>query len=396
VLGLDTVADPTGVISAGVDIVRPVQICEHDRRVSFFLSWVTPTPDRLRLEIEASDGGIITASHAGVRAHQGNTYTLLTVEPELLRKAGKVGPSPWKLKIIPAGLDAGEKEKYQYSVIVDSALKMSASLRRASYKTGNTITMSAKVTEGGHGMTGLTQVYVNIARPRDGLGNWFAAHKFSLNDDRVPRRIGEEPLSPLQSKARFLIDVRKLALPGRLKPQRVRLYDDGARSHGDAVAGDGVYSNRFTKTGKEGSYGFHFHAGGATSNGNRFHRDEVIEKYVTVGVAPKHVLVKVIPLVTLDGGAKRFRILVTPKDALGNYLGPKYAKRIVMDASRSKLLDQPHDHLDGTYSQVLEVPPKLDLKQVDVTISIEGRKLSFNLAEKLNSGSARSAPKKGK
>jgi hypothetical protein len=382
-LGLETAADPLGVIRAGEKVTRPVGINEHDRRVSFFLSWVKPDRNRLGLVVSSSDGVIVPIRARGVRFHQGQTYQVLTVDASFLGQPGKVGPTPWWITIEPRRLDQGEQEEYQYSVILDSALKMDAALDSRYYTTGDKVVVTAALTEAGRPIAGLTRVQAVVAGPEDGLGNWFAANKVDLQDIPVPGEIEGESLPPLLRKSIFLTDIRQVPTPGRRKPTPLRLYDDGAREHADRVAGDGVYTNIYTGTVKEGMHSFHVRAQGPTSGGSVFDRDDVIHRHVSVKVVPKHVSVQVLPVAVRASREKVFKVVVTPKDALGNFLGPRYSGAIEMASSKGAFVGKPTDHLDGTYTQMLRLPTSVDSKAVEVRVSVKGAVISFNLADKL-------------
>ena len=380
-LGLETATDPMGVIKAEEKVVHKVKISEHDRKVSFFLSWATPQYDRLGFTIRSSDGRKVGIAR-GVSFHKGKTYKIITVDTSFLRKPGKVGPTPWTIEIDSGKLDIGEREYYQYSVILDTTLKMKAALDKETYGTGDRITLTAKITERGQPVTGLKDVVVKIARPEEGIGNWFAVNKVTAEQlKRIPGKRDNENLSPLHRKALYLIDIKKVAFPEVMGPTTTNLYDDG--THGDLKANDGIYTNRFTDTRKEGTYSFHFYASGKTSWGNLFERDELIEKYVTVNVAPKYVLVEVIPLTLPEKDLRRFKIVITPRDALGNYLGPRYSGMIKLTTSQGRFTKRLTDNLDGTYSQILELPKAVNLRDVKIKVYVKGKSLSFNLAEKL-------------
>lgn len=380
-LGLETAADPRGIIIAGAKKTFDVKINEHDRRVSFFLSWVTPEEGRLRLIVKSSDGQEVPTTGTGIRFHEGKTYKILTVDKSFLQH-GKVAPTPWKIEIDASGLDSGERENYQYSVILDSALKMKTAFDKTSYGTGDSITITARITEAKRPVVGLTDVHVKVTRPEDGAGNWFVANKVSAEElKQIPEKRGDENLSPVLRKAIFLTDIRKVAFPGRASPITLPLYDDD--THGDISAGDGIYTNRFTNTLKEGVYSFYFQATGPTSGGNAFDRDDVIQKNVTVNVATEYILVNIIRLPSVEDKVKQFKVIITPKDALGNYLGPRYSGMVKLTASRGRFINVLRDNIDGTYSQILQLPTTVDVNDVDITVDAKGATLFFNLTERL-------------
>jgi len=362
VLGLQAATDPLAVLNAGGTLSRSVRINEYDRRLSFFLSWVTPRPGRLSLAVRSSDGAAVPAAGPGVRVHQGNTYTILTVEPSFLKQAGKVGATPWTIEIT-GNLQPGESEKLQYSVIVDSALRLRPSVEAAVNWTGKPLLLTARLTAAGRPIPGLTTVSVQVTRPQGGRGNWFAKNKVTAAQlAKVPLLRGSERLSITQRRAIAIADVLKVPFPGRTKGEVIRLYDDG--THGDAKAKDGVYTGVWNDTRTEGTYAFHFTANGPTQQGNGFDREAVLQKYVKVKVSAEHSLVKLVPV------AERLRVTVTPMDAFGDSLGPGHAALLRLVPSRGRMQGGLQDNGDGTYGQFLTLPKGVKPKDVTVKLAI--------------------------
>jgi opacity protein-like surface antigen len=382
-LGLEMIADPLGMIKGGQTEIHEVRINENDEKISFFLSWVTPDENRLGLAIRSSDGQEIPAhTTPGVLRHEGSIYKIVTVDSSFLKHPGKVGPEPWTIEIDSSQIDGNEQECYQYSVIADSRLKMRTALDKASYQTGEVVTLTARITEAGQPLTGLDDVKVKITRPKDGAGNWFAMNKVSAKElEPIPENLGAENLSPAHRKAIFLSEVRKVAFPARTGPTALQLYDDG--THGDVTAGDGTYTNRFMDTSREGTYAFRYHATGPTSGGNAFDREDTIQKYITVNVVSESIRVSAARLPSVKGKLRQFSIVVTPKDSLGNYLGPRYSKMIKTTASQGRFINVVQDNLDGTYSQTLQLPPSADPRDVDISVNVKDAAVSLNLAEML-------------
>ena len=383
-LGLETITDPLGTLNAGNQITTKARISEADRRVSFFLSWKTPQTGRLGLKVKSADEREvpINVTTPGVSFHEGKTYKILTLDRDFLSQAGKVGAKPWTLEIDTDGLQQGEREDYQYSVIVDSELKMETLVRPEAQWAGDTFTLTTKITAAGQPVTGLSDVSVQVSRPREGLGNWFVANEVSAEElQQVPIKIEGESLSPVLRKALYLTDIRKVALPRRTPTEELLLYDDG--SHGDVKAGDGTYTNRFRDTAKEGTYTFHFQAKGQTEEGSTFERDEIAQRYLKVKVSPENTLVKVERLTIPDSKLLRFRVVLTPRDALGNFLGPRSAKAIQLSSTQGNYLGTLQDNLNGSYSQVLKLPVEANLKQVVVGAAILGTNLSLKLSQVL-------------
>jgi hypothetical protein len=305
----------------------------------------------------------------GFSFHQAKTYQVLTVDPSFLRRPGKVGPKPWQIEIAAPDLAGREQELYFYTVLMDSRLKMRVAFDKASYATGDRIKVTAALIEEGKPVTGLRDVSMTVSRPEEGMGNWFVKHLVSKEElEKVLAQIGEDPLGPRQRMARYLVDVKKVPFPSRTGPVRIRLYDDG--THGDAVARDGVYTGQFTQTAKEGTYSFYVHAAGKTRAGMAFVRENTVQKYLKVNVAPKHVAIDIAPATKIDRRWVRHNITITPKDGLGNYLGPGYAGAIRLGSFQGHFVGTIQDNLDGTYSQTLVWPANVKLKKGDLSVDL--------------------------
>jgi len=383
-LGLETAVDPMAVIAAGKTDSHEVRINEYDNRVSVFLSWKTPQTGRLSLRIKTSDGLDIpaTAATPGVTPHQGNTYQIVTLDREFLNQAGKVGPTPWILEVGAGQLDSGESEHYQYSVIVDSGLKMDMGFARDGYQVGDSIVVEAAIKVDRRPLTGLSDVVAKVTGPEEGLGNWFALNAVSAEAvKKIPEERNGERLSRIQRKATYLTDVRKIGVPARRAPNEIHLFDDG--THGDALAGDGVYSGTVTNTAKEGSYILQVRASGPTAAGNGFDRDTSLQTYLTPRIVAEHIGIIAVRVDSQESKLQRFQLTVTPKDALGNFLGPRYAGAIKLAAEPKGRFLEMVDNLDGSYSQVLELPEGVSVRDVKIRLDAQEATLEFNLRDKL-------------
>lgn len=290
--------------------------------------------------------------------HSGTTYRVVTVQRKFLSQPGKVGAAPWQIEIDATNVQDAEAEHYQYTVLMDSDLKMTVELADRKTFAGRPLTLQAKLTAEGKPLTGLDGVYADVTRPLESLGGWYARNNVSGKEmDEIPTTVGDEVLPDVLRKARFLVDVRKVTTPARSKPARIRLFDDG--THGDRVAGDGVYTNRFENTQKEGTYAFHVRATGKAENCT-FQREARIDRYVDVRVVSASLAdIQVEKLPSYLEGIDRLRVTATPKDALGNVLGPRRARRLSIRPTWGRVVGNIQDNLDGSYSQVVETPSNL-------------------------------------
>lgn len=378
--GLEAAIDPMGIIKAGETITPEVKVNKHDRKISFLLSWVTPQEGRLGLTIKTSDGKEIPVKGVGIRVHEGETFTIITVDEGFLEQPDKVGSRPWKIVIDASGLQDGESENFQYSVIMDSALKMKTGFDRTAYETGDVITFTAAVTEAGHAKTGLTDVTVRITRPEEGPGNWYSLNKVSAGElSTIPGKIGDEDITRVYRKKIFLTEKRKAVFPGRTRPVTLHLYDDG--THGDARSGDGIYTNQYRDTIKEGTYCFQFRAAG--DNIDTFERETAVQKYVTVKADPGYSSLD-IQWIDMDSGEGNqvryfYDITLVPGDRHGNYVGPGHTAAVVVytDEEHRNQSFRLEDNLDGTYKGNVKILRSGLDAGARLVFSIDGKTLTI-------------------
>ena len=383
-LELESAADPLAVIRDSETQIHDFYISKSDKKVVVYISWATFQRDRLSLAVTASDGQkvMLTNPPAGVQTMGGDTFRIIAFESRFLKQPGKVGPDPWQIKISLAGPTENKREKYQYSVITRSNLKMNVKFDRQAYQTGDTIVMSASLSEGNQPISGLRDIGIQVTRPQMGLGNWFANHPISLTAlKQVPQKQGQENLSALHRKAIYLTQHAQITLPQRTRPEFVQMVDD--QSHGDAKANDGVYTARFSDTRQQGTYVFYVQAAGTTGAGMAFKREKVIKKYVTIKVDPSYSTVKAVSRPAAEQNVRAYEVRLTPKDALGNFLGPGHAGSMKLEASKGKWVESLQDHLDGNYTRVLSVPHHVKPQALDLKLNIKNTAATFRLADLL-------------
>jgi Mg-chelatase subunit ChlD len=360
-LGLQAAADPLGTLAAGQTAARLVHVSAFDRRVSFFVSWVKSDPHRLALEVRASDGSLVDASDPGVSVHHGGTYAIVTVGRFFLTQPGKVGLDPWRLTLSATRLRPGEKEKYQYSVIVDSALRLDGRIGPRAAFAGQPLRITARLRAAGHPITGLSNVWVKVTRPTDSLGNWLTVNQVTpAQIGRIPRRVGAEPIPPRQRRAQAIASVLGVAPPGYTPAQTLQLFDDG--SHGDVRAADGVYTNHWPATPHPGAYRFVFSAEGRGERG-AFDRELVRGRQVGLLVSTTAS-----PRTLGHTGPGPARLTVIPKDDLGNFLGPGRARSFRIVPALGRMAGPLNDLGNGSYAQILVPPSGVNAENVAITL----------------------------
>jgi Mg-chelatase subunit ChlD len=368
-LGLAVGTEPLGTIQAGKEKTFPIAINEHDRKISFILSWAKPKAARLNLSVLASDGEPVPTNAAGVTYRSTDTYQILTVDEPFLSQPGKVSSTPWQLVITASTLDGDAQAAYQYGVLMNSELKMKVALDKATYVTGDTITLSAAITEAGQPVLNLKDVYFEVTRPDEGLGNWLVKNKITAAElAKAPTKLAAETLTLRQRIGHYLTKIRKVALPTHTRPGQLRLFDDG--SHGDKSAGDGIYTNQFSTTEKEGTYSFSVHASGPTQNKNRFVREDLIQKHIKLNLTPETITLEMAPPSEPKRGQVQRTVTILPKDAMGNYLGPGYADSIRLTSTKGNFDGKVQDNLDGSYQQNLTSHASIEIRKADIQVEL--------------------------
>jgi hypothetical protein len=269
---------------------------------------------------------------------------------------------------------------YQWSVVTDSALSLKAGVETKAPRTGEALTLTARITQDGAPLNLPATVWVRWARPLQAVGNWLAASGVSPEElGRVPETRGGETLSPLLRKIVFLKEFRKKPFAGQVAIDAVRLYDDG--THGDAAAGDGVYTGRFEGTTVAGTYIFDVQASGRTPGGTPFERSVHIERQIAVKADRISAAVDRLPAESRDFDV--FEITLRPADVYGNLLGPDRQHLILWEATAGEFPAPAVDHLNGTYSRRLKLEAGLQPGSVDLAFVIGDSSFRLNLGKAL-------------
>jgi hypothetical protein len=160
-----------------------------------------------------------------------------------------------------------------------------------------------------------------------------------------------EPLPGRYALARRLIDrcgdLTRDTLPGNV------MFDDG--THGDLLAGDGIYSLSYADTRKEGTYTFRFFARGKTADSLAFNRLALFSHYVSIAPSPESSPVSFVAT-QVSGAWQQAVAFVLPKDLLGNYLGPGFAGAFQVSVAGGLASGPIVDLGNGVYGQQIQYP----------------------------------------
>ncbi|MBN1272946.1 MAG: VWA domain-containing protein [Candidatus Aminicenantes bacterium] len=220
--------------------------------------------------------------------------------------------------------------------------------------TGQPITLSAKITEDGKPVIGLTEVYAELTNsPALSPGN-------IMSENSPPPDYPSKPAAGADRTLRshYLFGVMKtlgLKSLSRLGGPKVILHDDGI--NGDLRANDGIYTGLYDDTQVEGSYTFKFRARGENSQGKIFDRTETLSEYVKFAAHPDNSSIEVVATQVLEQEKiVKAAIKVTPKDKFGSYLGPFLGDKIKVWSSVGNFAPVYTDPKDGSYIYTLSYP----------------------------------------
>jgi hypothetical protein len=329
---------------AGDEVVEAFPVTAGVRKVVLKLSW--PRGATLDFRVE-KDGVDVTAKG---RVVGGPFYRIFSIAPP---SGGVVAGGEWRLKIrgrpgIP----------FQAAAIVDDHRRSArARFARRDYRVGDALDVVLELRDGSQAVRGAT-VTATLLRPIDSVANLLAAYPA-----RTEPAQRFEPLAPAgqRAAAQLLQDERVWA---RVLPTAtsVRLEDDGK----------GAYRASLPAGTVPGVYTLLFEAAAPTPGGVELRRAGAVSAVVRVGrTSAEQSNVRVVALATTARG-REAELVVTPRDASGNYLGPDQSAAVAITVGDGAKSGEVRDLANGTYVMPLVFPEGADPA---VTIAIAGEPL---------------------
>jgi hypothetical protein len=212
---------------------------------------------------------------------------------------------------------------------------------------------------------------VELARPGESLGTFLATNGSGY---RPPDPKPRDRFHPKQAMiATLFAQKNRTELPileprGFFSDGTSELFDDG--SHGDGAAHDGDYANTFTDANMEGTYTFRFSISGRTPTGDHFRDTITISRWVSVNVSPPWSTFDIVNM--RPGKLPRAKVVLTPKDSFGNFLGPFAPTTVSFGTSVGALVNGVVSNFDGSYTQEIDYPPG---RMPIVTATVQGKAL---------------------
>jgi len=377
-LGLEAECDPSGQIKKDQKIRHEIWITDHDRDITFDLSWSTPNEKCIAFLLHTPDGNIIDPANAitlsGVSHISRPTYQIYYIEEEFLKTMNRAGQ--WTIELIGREIESDLGETYFYGVLMDSKLKLIPEFSRVSYYAGRNIGLQVVVLNGKKRLP--ANIKVMVQRPRQSGSNWMAMHRIRPNQlGNIPESKNNDSLSNIQRKALLLQEKFQKSFSPDPEKTVFIFYDDG--TNGDLKANDRIYTSIVSSTRIPGTYIFDIIAEGITASGQKFRREKVIQKYLRVKPEEAYTIVK-LKLMELDiPGVREYQVTITPRDALKNYLGPGFADQISFFIKGARFVETVQDHLNGSYSQRFRIPVTRANEKIMIKARVLGVEMAFCL-----------------
>jgi hypothetical protein len=249
---------------------------------------------------------------------------------------------------------AGAVPRIPFSVVVqgdDRSLHAELRVAPANYVPGDEILLTARLSDAGVPLLDLdgaadTTLVAAVVKPDTPIGDLLAQTDASAAPPST-----DDVSTPADSKLANLLSAGDAELPRTALPL-VGLVDDG--TNGDSVAGDGVYSG-VVAAAEPGHYNVVFGIDARSDRSGRFARQRVESIHVRAVPDPQQTKVSS-TRVSLGPEAVGTRVTLelTPLTRFGNRM-VGFAPYLPVTAGGLGTVI-PTDHLDGTYSAILDFP----------------------------------------
>lgn len=381
---LEHVRNVNGSIPASTDVSQKFSVNMNDIALSILLSWDTGrrSPQVLPFRLKAPDGTVVDVT-ANTRVGRGMSFT--TIHFPLRRNNAVIAhKGEWTIdllgsQITPLGTGAPPLD-YQLIVMLDNAnITSEYRVKTVDVGTGEPIPIQVDLRENGTPLTGAT-VVAQLLGPAEGLGNILSTTDTPAGN---PNIAGDTLDSEAQRKLLLLLaDPNSASLfVGRNLPSLI-LLDNGQAANGDATANDGIYSGIFAGTTKEGHYKFAVNVQGSTAMNGPFQRNQLLTVFVTPRPDPVRTELALVSSVRQQDGSVLVQVRATPRDHLGNFLGPDLRRNIDIRSSSGIVHKALSDELNGRYEITFRLPSPLS--NPNITLVLFGKDLITRRLSDLN------------
>jgi von Willebrand factor type A domain len=330
----------------------PVIVDRSAQRAVFMLQWGPPARDVLDLEVFAPGTTTPATPTSSRKLPQASLQTFD------IDRAG--GPGIWMVRVKRGANPADTPVTYTLNVLFNERhLDFAFSFDQLRGRTGDKLGIRATVSWDGKPLTELPAgaIKVKVARPSAAIGT-------VLHDARVPDRVSGtvktangDVQTPLNRKVAALIRAGRLE---QTRPKDVTTLTLKEVSRG-------VYAATLDETPVPGAYIFNAVLDWNDDRTGRLHREERIEQYVRAVADPERTEVKV-----TRRDARTALVSVTPRDRLGNFLGPGHAERVKVKASAGNLRSEVPSDASSTGTYVFTIGGLKPDEKLAVDVTVDG------------------------
>lgn len=257
-------------------------------------------------------------------------------------------------------------------VIVDLFVKMDVVFNRQTYRTGDTMVITARLRAGDQPITD-AKVLVLLARPGESLGDLLARNSEGYRPPRQPSGDVGHPKSEMLRAVLERLGLKELPIK---TPTAIftdgsdQLFDDGL--HQDGAAKNGNFANVYGDLDMEGTYTWQIYAEGVLPDGSPFSRIQTVSRWVGVNVDPTLTEVTVRRVPPPNDGVLAATITVRPMDRQKLLFGPFRTGEIDFQTTAGRFAAETVDQLDGSYSRLLVFR---EGERPRVTAAVQGKRL---------------------
>ena len=245
-------------------------------------------------------------------------------------------------------------------------MRFDARFGKARYRAGEDLILTATSVDRLDPVRTMSRVVARVMRPGASQGTILSKRHVSGDVLRQTQNAGGDQLPDLAAaKSKVLLSDPARRGEFAMLEERVELFDDGNVLHGDSLAKDGIFSARLVPGRFPGLVRAEVSAEGVTARSGSLARRAPASVYV--GNAPFSRSGSRVVAARAGGG--KLRVTVTPKDRLGNHLGPGFRDRVSFRILGRLPDGGIVDGLDGSYTQVFQPGGSL---VSEVTIDIDG------------------------
>lgn len=335
--------DPEFVMAEGQRTADPLpfNVC-GEGTITIVVGWDNPATT-LFITATTPGGTTVSASAAGTESSTGHTWTFLRIP---LPHGGE-RDGTWTATIFRPGGDGefpppAPATRYFVNVVANGGPALTHASGRTTYYTGDPINPLVSLSHGDDGPPSDATVRLTVTRPTVSAGNLLSQERIgpsiTVGDDSIPPR--QATLQAIEART---------GQPAIIyATTEFDLLGDPANTDG-AFESHGLFGKPLTDLlAVEGDYTFH--AVATYGTGCLSTREVQWSVHVEPGIDPARTGVTITTTSEQPDGTRTGTIALTPRDSLGNNLGPGRGDELTITGRPGTTVNgPPYDNGDGTY-----------------------------------------------